>query len=161
MFTVAVRFRGWRGPSGQFASQAQRSLQGTLDRLGERALELAQEEAPVGEPGSGPPGYEPGALRGGIRLESHDAGATSYRRVRSTAAHTVFVVKGRRAFSAPPGRMLRWWSRGQPVFRQRVAAVKPNPFMARAYARWRPLVRPALRTQVATFQTLIRRSETE
>jgi hypothetical protein len=151
---VRVQWVGWRGPSGRFQAEAPADVASTLGVLGTSLLVTTRQEAPISDPGSHDPraGTRPGRLREQLRTHLAPHGqAGGVLTLESAAPHTQFVLRGRGEIVAPAGRTLRFWAQGRLMFRKRVGPVKPNPFLERAFARWRPIAQGALRQMTARW----------
>ena len=69
--------------------------------------------------------------------------------IENRTSYLPYVVNGRPAITAAPGKMLRFSINGQVFFRKRVRAAKANPFPARVQAKMRGRVGAAQRAIVA------------
>jgi hypothetical protein len=153
---VAMRWTGYRGPSGRFAAQAQGALDSTLAQLGESLLALARREAPVGQPGSYPPGQSAaGRLRSELRVRQERSGMVGTLVLDSPTPYARWVLEGRPEIVPVSRRFLRFWVQGHLVFAKRVAGVAPNPFLERAFAEWWPTAQGPIQQLAARATALL------
>lgn len=112
---------------------------------GQRFVDLAGQEA------RGGPG---GAIARGIFYRTFDQGAdTAQLRVYPGQLGTwhlygtgIYGPAGRLITHHTPGKMLQFDYKGEIMYRPYVRGVRPDPFFSRAYRRWLPGARSAMRT---------------
>lgn len=126
---LSIELQGYRDVKGKFARATQEVTDATREELrglGQKAVGLLQDEAPV----------RTGRLRKGIRYNTSMRPKGLRLNITSEAPYTKYVIHGRGPVVAKRAKALRF-EPGPPgsgfIYRKRVGPAKANPFQERAF----------------------------